>query len=303
MLVAGLGQCTMDYIAVVDKYPSEDVKFEVTPWKIYGGGPVATCLVALSRLGIDTRFMGLISNDPAGQFIKEGLITEGVNVDFLVEKTDGISQTAFIIANKSNGKRTIFWARPTVEEITDKEISPNFLKNASLLHLDGLMMNASIYTAKIAQTMNIPVMYDAGSLRDGFEELISLCDYVVCSEVFSIQLTKGKHEETLKYLIDRGAKMAAVTLGAKGSVNANNNNDTFHQPTFKVNVVDTTGAGDVFHAGYIYGILQGWHIYQIAQFATALAALKCTKVGGRDGIPTLDETLAFLEKYSTFRFD
>ncbi|KJR41663.1 ribokinase [Candidatus Magnetoovum chiemensis] len=292
MLVCGLGQCTLDYIAVVDDYPQEDMKFEVPKWNIYGGGPAATALVALSRFGVKTRLIGLVSDDPAASMIKEELIKENVDIKYIVEKKGGVSQTAFILANKTNGARTIFWSKPSVNTITAEELPKDFLNSADFLHLDGLMMEAAITCAKMAKTSGVPVMYDAGSVREGSDELINLCDYVVCSEKFSAQYCKQGHEQTLKRLLSFGLTSATVTLGPKGSITAKANK-LFHTPAYKVNVIDTTGAGDVFHGAYIYGILQHWEIEKIVRFASWAAALKCTKTGGRDGIPTLQQALKF----------
>ncbi len=298
-MVAGIGQCSLDNLAFIDTYPSEDMKCEVTPWLAQGGGPVATALVALSRLGVSTRFMGLVSDDSTGQIIISELVREGVDISFMVKVPGYQSQLAFILVNRENGRRTIFWSRPTFGNLKGDNISDSFFSGVDMLHLDGLMLEAAIEAATAAKLKNIPVMLDVGTLRDGTEQLLPLCDYIVCSEDFSTSYCEN-HTTTLKNLLAAGAKAATVTLGQKGSITATADK-YFHFPACKIKPVDTTGAGDVFHGGYIYGLLSGWPIEEVIKFATALAAAKCLKLGGRTGIPDIIEITEFMKKHELYQ--
>jgi ribokinase len=291
--VAGLGQCSLDYIASVDTYPEEDTKPEVLDWGEQGGGPVATALVALSRLGVKTTFIGTISNDLAGEEIKKGLKQEGVDTRGLIVKKGGRSQTAFVVVNRKNAKRTIFWQRPTVRGLRPVEVKAALIKTSAFLLLDGLMVDASFQAARIARRYGIPVMLDAGRIREGMMELCKLSDYIVCSEEFSYDLA-GTPSKTLRELSILRPRACTITLGERGSVTWSDG-EKFRQGAFRVRAVDTTGAGDVFHGGYIYGLLCGWDIKKTVRFASAFAALKCLKPGGRAGIPTLKETLRFIK--------
>jgi ribokinase len=299
--VAGLGQCSLDYIASVDTYPEEDTKPEVLDWSDQGGGPVATALVALTRLGVKTTFIGTISNDlageeikrEAGEEIKRELKKEGVDTKGLIVKKGGRSQTAFVVVNRNSAKRTIFWQRPTVRGLRPAEVKATLIKTSAFLLLDGLMVDASFQAARIARRYGIPVMLDAGGIREGMMELCKLSDYIVCSEEFSYDLA-GTPSKTLKELSLLRPRACTITLGERGSVTWSNG-ERFRQGAFRVRAVDTTGAGDVFHGGYIYGLLCGWDIKKTVRFASAFAALKCLKPGGRTGIPTLKETLRFIK--------
>jgi ribokinase len=243
--------------------------------------------------------MGVVSDDPAGKLIRDGLQTGGVDASFVIERPGGSSQQAFILANRKSGTRTIFWARPSAAPIRADEINGKFLEGASMLLVDGLMTEGAMAAARLAGSLKIPVMFDAGSIREGTREptleLAALCDYTVCSEVFSNALSGGRHEETLGRLLEMGAKAAAVTLGRGGSLNASRDG-IFHQPAFEVDAVDTTGAGDVFHAGYAYGLINGWTLGETARFASAVAAMKCRVPGGRAGIPTVAEAVEFMKR-------
>jgi ribokinase len=292
MVVAGLGQCSLDYIAVTDGYPVEDTKLEADSLLVQGGGPVATALVALSRLKVKTFFSGVIADDPAGLEIQKGLKIEGVDTRALVKRKGGMSQKAYILVNRRNASRTIIWQRPTIRGLASGEVSPSFIKGSKFLLLDGLMPEASIKAAQIARRAGVPVMLDAGGGRPGMLDVAGLSDYVVCSEEFAagLEQTPGR---ALKRLASLGARAATITLGKGGSITWSEGVE-FRTPAFRVRAVDTTGAGDVFHGGYIYGLLRGWDIRRTLTFASAFAALKCLVPGGRGGIPTLSRTLRLI---------
>lgn len=300
MKVVGLGQSSLDHLFIVDSFPLPDTKKEVLEWTICGGGPVATALVSLARLGISCSFYGIVGDDKSGIKITESLQSENININGLLKRAGSNSQAAFIAIEKDSGKRTIFWKRPSAEPLKLDELPDDFLDNTDFLLIDGLMSEASMHTAKKAKEKNIPVMLDAGRVREGMPELAHICDYVVCSEEFAREFTGMNEifnpEEAITQMKHFGAKAATITLGDKGSITVCGD-EVFYTPAFKVKVIDTTGAGDVFHGGYIYGLLQKWDIKDIVHFASAFAALKCRKLGGRAGIPTLKEVETLLSTY------
>jgi sulfofructose kinase len=292
--VTGIGQCSLDYIALVDSYPPADTKKEVQGWIEQGGGPVATALVALSRLGVRCRFHGIVGDDPEGEKIRGSLADEGVEASGIVTRPGASSQAAFIVVERGSARRTIFWRRPSGRPLAQEELGGDFLEGCSFLLLDGLMAEVSLYAAAEARGRGVPVMLDAGRMREGMAGIARLSDYVVCSEEFAGQAgfegDAAAFERTAREVTPG---VLTVTLGPRGSV-------TYHEggimeaPAFPVEAVDTTGAGDVFHGGYIYGLLQGWPLKETVRFASALAAMKCTRPGGRAGIPRLWEVMDFL---------
>ena len=296
MLVTGLGQCSLDYLSLVDVYPQVDTKKEVLEWHEQGGGPVATALVALSRLGVSCRFYGMTGDDEAGGKIRQSLADEGLDVQGLVKRRESASQLAFIAVEKSTAKRTIFWRRPSGKVLQPDELGEDFLLGSNFLLIDGLMMDASFAAVKKAKEMHVPVMLDAGSARPGILELARLCDYVVASEVFAEGLGwELMPESLLKEYVSLGVTALTVTHGEGGSITVSDDR-IIRMPAFTVEAVDTTGAGDVFHAGYIYGLLQEWDLERVVRFASALAAMKCLQMGGRKGIPRLADVMQFLRK-------
>jgi ribokinase len=158
------------------------------------------------------------------------------------------------------------------------------------------MKGVSLAAAHRAKEMRVPVMIDAGRLRAGMLDIAGLCDYIVASEEFAKELgydgDAGRFRELLR---QRSFGLTTITLGKKGSVTFHGC-ETIAVPAYDIEEVDTTGAGDVFHGGYIFGLLMRWDIISTIRFASALAAMKCRKVGGRAGIPGLQEVAQFMRE-------
>ncbi len=289
MAVVGIGQCAWDILAVVDQFPQADTKKEVLLWEEQGGGPVATALATLSRLGVLCRFHGVTGDDREGAAIRQSLIDEGVDVAGLVRRPNASSQTAFIAIDRSGGTRTIFWKRPLADPLAGEELPPDFLERAEFLLLDGLMKDVSLFATREARKAGVPVMLDAGRVRDGMLELARLSDYVVGSEEFARELGWKDDPASFKEVVRKeGFGITTITLGSQGSVTFAGD-EIISCPAFPVETADTTGAGDVFHGGYLYGLLQKWPLTDTVRFASAVAAMKCRKLGGRAGIPRLSE--------------
>ena len=297
MTVVGIGQCCWDILALVDTYPEADEKEEIRLLTEQGGGPVATALVTLARLGgIPCRFHGIVGDDGYATKIRESLIREGIDCTGLVARGGASSQVAFIVIERGSGRRTIFWQRPMGEGLRPDELAVGFMEGAAALHLDGLMPDVSRYALNEARRRGIPVMVDAGRLRPGMAELTSRCDYLVAAERLFLDLGwDGTEQEFRRLACELGAPVVTVTLGARGSLTWSGG-EILAVPACTVEIADTTGAGDVFHGGYLYGILQGWDLERTVTFASAVAALACRAIGGRAGIPTLAETMQVMEE-------
>lgn len=294
MRVVGIGQCAWDYLAVVDSFPMVDTKQEVLEWQEQGGGPAATALVTLARLGIPCEFFGITGDDPEGERIRESLLSEGIEFRNSIIRCNASSQTAFIAIERGSGTRTIFWRRPSGDPLLPEELPADCLDGCDFLLLDGLMSEVSLFAAHRARELGIPVMLDAGRVRPGMVELAGLCDYLVAAEQFALDLGwDGQPENFLSTARKLAAPVVTITLGKQGSVTFRED-EIIPVPAFSVESVDTTGAGDVFHGGYLFGILRGLALTDTIRFASAVAALKCTRIGGRAGIPHLAEALRFL---------
>ncbi|HEC98828.1 MAG TPA: sugar kinase [Proteobacteria bacterium] len=287
--VFGLGQCCLDYIGKVDAYPPPDVKCEFSDMVIQGGGPVATALVALARWGVSCTFAGVVGDDLFGSSIKASLDVEGIDTGGILVRKGFASQFAFIVAEPGVGRRTIFWRRPTGPPPNPEEIDYSLIRKAKVLHTDGLFIEASLAACRAAKEAGVQVVLDAGSLREGMLDLARLSDYFLASETFAKALIGAdKPLEACYRLAGFGPRVAGVTLGPKGYV-ALAEGAIIERPAYPVEAVDTTGCGDVFHAGFIYGLIQGWDAYNSLDLASWAAAMVSLKPGGRAGIPSREQ--------------
>jgi len=287
--IFGLGQCSLDYLGQIPAYPPPDSKCEFSGLVIQGGGPVATALVALSRWGLHCSFAGIIGDDSFGHAIETSLREEGIDTSCLIVRPESASQFAFIAVEPGSGHRTIFWRRPTGRPFQPEELPVQKIREAAVLHTDGLHIEASLQAARTARQAGVPVVVDAGTLREGMLELAALSDYFIASEPFARRLTgNGDPLEACALLLEKGPRLAAVTLGAAGYV-ARYGATTLRKPAYPVAVVDTTGCGDVFHGGFIFGLVQRWEWDACLDFAAWAAARVSLQPGGRKGIPIREE--------------
>jgi len=295
-----LGQACVDYVGRVPAYPVEDSKIELEGLFISCGGPAATALVTLAKLGVPTSFLGSISDDPFGIQIADSLEKEGVNISFLKITPGRSSQFAFIVVTMGEGKRTIFWNRSSAPALTPKEVSLDRFPSARILHLDGLMLDAGKEAAEQAKNREMTVVMDAGTLREGTLDLVSRVDVLIASEPFADALVgvEAPRQKALEGLRELGPRQVVITLGAKGSVGLDRSG-IVRQDAFPVVSKDTTGAGDVYHGAYIYGLFQGWDMAECMAFASAAAALKCMNGGGWRGIPDIQAIDGLMKALNT----
>jgi sulfofructose kinase len=289
--VFGIGQCCLDVVGRVETFPEPDTKCELQDLAVQGGGPVATALAALARWGLSCAFTGVVGDDAAGERIRASLAAEGVGTSGLVVRPASTSQLAFIAAEPSTGRRTIFWRRPTGAFPSGDELDLPLLRGARALHTDGLFLDTSLAAARAAQGAGVLVSVDAGSLRDGMLDLARTSDVFIVSADFARAFV-GEDDPmgACRRLAALGPRLVGVTLGADGYA-ALDDGRALLRPAYQTDVVDTTGCGDVFHAGALYGLLKGWGAGPSLDFAAWAAARVATRLGGRAGIPHVAEWL------------
>ena len=293
--IVGLGFCGHDYLCIVPRIPVDD-KVQAVQTLEQGGGPAATGVCAAARLGAKVSFIGAVGDDQRGQMILQGLAREGIDTSGIKIRLASESPVAYCWIEESTGKRSIAWSHGSARPLLPEEIRLVSVCEAGLLHLDGHQPQAAIYAAKAARKSDTTVMLDAGTVTDGIDEILDLSDIIIASEKFAERYTGiDNPEESLKKLFGKNAKFVAVTLGNQGCIGYDGKN-FYHQSIFDVEVVDTTGAGDVFHGAFGYKYVNGGNWQECLRFASAVSALKCTRFGGRTGIPTLSETEQFLKE-------
>lgn len=297
--VVGLGLATLDILAQTPRLPQSNDCFPIAALEMQGGGPVATALVALARLSASCHYLGSLSADDTAKQIVAELQRSGIKTGHCPQRDSGVSSASVILVEQSNGQRAILFQKSTSLDLQPEEVPEDLIKSARALHLDGFFTPAALHAAHIARENGVLVSFDGGAgelMWDELTELLPLVDILVVAKKFALE-TIG----TLDVLA-AGAQLleiyhnqqVVITDGENGSWYWDRTTH-FHQGAFQVDVVDTTGAGDTFHGAYLYAVLQpDWTPQYRLKFASAVAALKCKQLGGRKGIPTLAETLVFL---------
>jgi len=295
--VVGIGQCSCDLVGALTDYPAVDQKSELEQLHIEGGGPVASALVALQRLGVSTAFCGRVGGDDFGTRIRAGLVAEGVDCEGLFTDWQGNSQIAFIAVD-GQGRRTIFCHRGSSRPLQAHEADFGVLRSARVLHLDGQQTEAAVAAARVARDAGVITVLDGGTLRDSTWPLLPLVDHLVVSERFATQYAgAGTPLQQLEQLLETGTRAAVITAGDQGCWGQEPGGDVVFQSAFPVDAVDTTGCGDAFHGGYIFGLLQGMSLTDRLRYAAAVAALKTRALGGRSALPNRAEVELFLVKH------
>jgi ribokinase len=268
----------VDRLGLVERFAAPDEKLEYADMTEQCGGPVATALVALSRWGRRCALGGVVGDDADGAWIRSDLEREGVDVSNLLVRPGSRSQHAFVAVERATGRRTIYWQRPTGVPPAPDEIEP---PAARIFLTDGLFAEASVAIAHRAER----VVVDAGTLREGTEALLPLAQVFVASASFARALVGADDPRgACRVMRERGVEVVGVTLGARGYV-ASFGDTVLERPAFAVEAVDTTGCGDIFHAGLVEGLLAGWPHERCFDFAAWAAAQAATRLGNRAGVP------------------
>jgi sulfofructose kinase len=286
--VVGVGLNAIDHLCTVTAFPTFNSKSQLADYRCQPGGQVATALVALARWGCRAAYVGSFGDDPLGALSRRSLADEGVDLAGAVERCGVTNQLAVILVDRDSGERTILMHRPAALALRPAELRRELVTAGRVLHLDGYDLDAALTAASWARAAGIPVVVDVDTRSGPMERLLALTDAVIVSLEFARECTGAADPAAAlgRLAAATGAPLVAVTLGADGVI-AVSGGVTVRAPGHPVRAVDTTGAGDVFHAGFIYGMLHDWPLARALRFANAAAALKCTEAGGRPGIPTV----------------
>ena len=291
--VVGIGRNCVDHLAVLSSLPPPDAKVPMKEYRVVGGGQATTALAALARLGLKTAYVGVVGDDPGGRMVLAGLREEGVDVSSVVVAEDAVTPVALIFVDEAAGTRTIAYQSTTPGRLSPSAVDMDFILSTRCLMIDPHETLFGLEISQEARERGIPRIYDAEHLTDGFYEMLAACDYVVGSSELIRTLGLSTPEEALKRLLSYGPQASVITLGPAGST-ALTPNGFYRKPAYPVRVIDSTAAGDAFHAGFAYGILQGWSLDKILEFSNAMGALVCRGLGGRESLPSLTEVREFL---------
>lgn len=294
--IVGLGMVTIDVLATVPHLPGHDEVFEIPLVEVHGGGPVASALAAAARLGTRCAVVGSVGDDTWGDWIAAGLTDVGVDVSHLYRRAGSASPRAVVLVEGGAGRRSIMYSLGDSLHLKVDEVPWELLRSARALHLDGVHPAAALVAAREARSKGVIVSYDggAGPFWPGLDELLPLVDVLIVAKDFATRATGLDVVTDAGRSLSRwGARHVVVTDGAEGAWSWVGER-TWHQPAFHVDVVDTTGAGDAFHGGYLHALLAGEDAARCLRFASAVGALACTRLGGRAGLPDRSTVDAFL---------
>lgn len=284
--VVGFGLNTADHICVVNRPAGADVKQRLRAYRSMPGGQVPTALVALQRWGLRTAYVGPFGDDAGGRAQRDDLQAEGVDVRSCPTQACA-SQTSVILVDAVSGARTVLWDRPAELPLTADQLDRHVLASGRALLLDADDIGTALLAAEWARAAGSLVVLDIDEPGPRTDALLALSEAAIVSDRFPQRHTgAGDLRTALRLMAGCGTALVAATLGAGGAL-AYTGGEFVYTPAFRVPVVDTTSAGDLFHAGYLYGLLHAWPAAAALRFASAAAALACGTLGGRSSIPEL----------------
>ncbi|HLL99648.1 MAG TPA: carbohydrate kinase family protein [Pyrinomonadaceae bacterium] len=297
----GFGTNALDFLIVTPEYPQFNSKIELIDYVQMAGGEIASTMAGLRRLGLKTAYAGRFGKDGAGDFGLNTLIEEGVDVTRAEQIEGARTQIAFIVIDERSGERTVIWKRDAKLSYAPEEAPIEIVRDTKVFHATPHDALACARMARAARDAGAIVSIDIDNLFAGIEELLPLIDVFIASEEFPARLVgiKDKRRALREIKSRYGYQIAGVTLGEKGSLLLCE--DRFVETAgFAVpnGCKDTTGAGDAFRVGLLYGLLQNESVETAARMANAVAALKCRELGARTALPNVAELNSLLLKSS-----
>jgi sulfofructose kinase len=293
----GFGLNAVDHLIVVPEYPAFDTKMRLLAHKQSAGGQTASAMVALQRLGLKTAYAGRFGTDAEGQFGLATLREDGVNVDFAEMVEGATNQIAFITIDARNGERTIVWDRDDRLAYQADEAPVEFGSMGRVLHLDAHDPPACLRLAQRARETETIVSADIDNVYGGLPELLPFIDIMIGSKEFPRRVTgiEDGRAALIELKARYGCAITGMTVGTKGAI-VYCDGEFIESPGFEApgGCKDTTGAGDAFHAGFLYGLLRGDDVETSLRFGNAVAAMKCSALGARTALPTQAQLEKFL---------
>lgn len=288
----GFGTNAVDYLVRVPVYPAFNSKIELSDYTIAPGGEIASSMTGLARLGMRCAYAGRFGDDAAGEIGRSSLISEGVDLSYSETVRGAHTQVAFIIVDEQTGERTVIWKRDEKLHYRGDDAPVEMATLGRVLHLTPHDGDAAIRMAAAARRSGVIVSADVDNIFDGLEELLTLVDICITSDALPERLVGISDRRIALEEISRkfGCVVTGLTLGEKGSL-VYSQGEFVESSAFPVpgGCKDTTGAGDAFRAGFLFGMLNNYSIEQSAECGNAVASLKCRGIGARETLPTPSE--------------
>jgi sulfofructose kinase len=299
--MVGVGLNATDTVIPLTTYPARGSKVEYSQRSVLPGGQVASTVVACQTWGLRTRYVGKLGDDEGARLHQEAFARVGAEARIVT--VHGTASLHNVILVDGGGERTVVCQRNERMVLRPEELRREWITTARVLHVDGHDTAAATQAAVWARQAGIPVVADLDDTYPGIDDLIANIDYLIVNKDFSCRLTDDTNlERALRRMHSRyGCRLSAATLGEDG-VLAWDGKQLLHSAAYCVPVVDTTGAGDIFRAGFIYGLLNEWPLERQLDFSCAAAAMNCMAAGARGGIrpiPAIEELMSTVSRYQT----
>jgi len=299
--IIGIGKPCIDMLSIVERLPKPDSGTGILDFSRQGGGNVATAIVAAARLGATAGMVGMTGSCLNGKAIREDFEYNGVDISRIVTVEGMYSDFAVILSDLETKGRSIIYRRGPLRALETSDLDRDYLTSAGILHLEGSgepEKTAALWMREAGKK----VAYDVAGYSEGVKNFTPHIDFYIASE-FCYKAVFGEgenreenYEKNCRIIAESGPEIVVFTLGARGCVGFCKNEGFFRVGGLQVDVVDTLGAGDVFHGAYLFGLSQGYGAKKSAEFANAVSAVKIGYIGGRAGIPTLAATERFMAK-------
>ena len=298
--VVGVGANSIDFVCRLPLYPEPsgpNSKLGIRSYDKSPGGQSATVLSACASLGLRTSYVGTVARDENGAIILDALRQRGVDTSRAILRDGANPFAVILVADEAavHGERIVLWKRPAEMKLTPADLPEDVAANARFMFVDDVDMEAAIAAGKSGIAAGLPVTTDIEAVKPGTDRLIDAVTIPIFAEQVPRALTgEADPEAALRILRNRHGGLLCVTLGARGAA-ALDGDRFIYQPGFAVDAVDTTGAGDIFRAGFIYATLRGDSTADVLRFACAAAAVSCTRRGAINSVPSYDDVVALCE--------
>jgi sugar/nucleoside kinase (ribokinase family) len=295
--IVGIGACVFDTLYHLPAYPGEDTKLRAVSSQPAGGGPVATGLVAARKMGVDAAYIGTLAADAGGEFLKKDFEKYGVSTAMITVKEGYRSFSSVIWLSAAQGTRTCVFDKGDLPALCLSERAKQAVREADLLMVDGNELSAATEAAQLARQNGTKVLYDCGGLYEGVAQLLAHTDIMIPSEEFALGHTGlDTAAEAAEALYERySPEVVVITQGSRGGL-LFDGKKTITYPIYPANVVDSNGAGDVFHGAFAAAVCKGYDYLTCCHIASATSALKCTGVGARESAPDFETVKRFMKE-------
>lgn len=278
----------MELVGQMPRFPvRHGDRQELSAFSMQGGGAAANAAVALATLGAGVSFAGVLADDYLGDFAAASLADAGVGLKHLKRVSGGVSPSSFVALDEEKRRPTVFWTRGSAEQLSAADLPEVALRGVQLLLVDGYYPVAQLSIVELAKAKGIATVLSAHAMTPGMAQLAGLCDVVIASERFAREIAPAV-PRSLAEILGLGAQVAIVTLGDDGSVGQEKGSEPVKIEPFAIQVVDPTGAGDVYRGAFSWAWMDGRGLKASMRFASAAATLKCMHYGPREGVPDLE---------------